>query len=66
MARGDNRRDIDIMIEIDPEADITVLHYVDLQEYIAVLFDEPADVMSRERPKPYARPAAMTDAIYAF
>lgn len=54
------------MIEIDPEADITVLDYIDLQEYIAGLFDEAVDVISREGLKPDARPAAMTDAIYAF
>jgi hypothetical protein len=68
VARGDNRpdSDIDIMIEIDPEAHITVFDYVDLKEYIAGLFDEPVDVVSREGLKPYVRPAATADAIYAF
>lgn len=66
VARGDNRPDIDIMIEIDPEAHITVFDYVDLKEYIAGLFDEPGHVVSREGLKPYVRPAATADAIYAF
>jgi predicted nucleotidyltransferase len=68
VARGDNRldSDIDIMIEIDPDARITVFDYVDLKEYIAKLFDEPVDVVSREGLKSYVRPAATADAIYAF
>ena len=68
VARGDNRpgSDIDIMVEMDPEAHITVFDYVGLKEYIASLFDGPIDVVSRDGLKPYIRPAATTDAIYAF
>jgi uncharacterized protein len=68
VARGNNRldSDIDIMIEIDPDARITVFDYVDLKEYIAKLFDEPVDVVTREGLKSYVRPAATADAIYAF
>jgi len=67
-ARGDNRpdSDIDIMIEVDPAARIGVYEYVALKGYIAELFDGPVDVVSREGLKPYVRPAATTDAIYAF
>ncbi|MGH7031724.1 MAG: nucleotidyltransferase family protein [Stellaceae bacterium] len=67
-ARGDNRpdSDIDIMIEIDPEAHVGVWGYVGLKEYIAELFDGRVDVVSREGLKPYVRPAATADAIYAF
>jgi uncharacterized protein len=68
VARGNHRpdSDIDIMIEIDPDARITVFDYVDLKEYIAGLFDEPVDVVNREGLKPHVRPAAMADAVYAF
>ncbi|MEH2586825.1 nucleotidyltransferase family protein [Bradyrhizobium sp. AZCC 1721] len=68
VARGENRpdSDIDIMIEFDPEARVTVFDYVDIKEYIAQLFDRPVDVVNREGLKPYVRPAAMADAIYAF
>jgi predicted nucleotidyltransferase len=68
VARGENRSgsDIDIMIEIDPEAQIGVYDYVGLKEYIAGLFDGPVDVVSRDGLKPYVRPAATADAIYAF
>jgi uncharacterized protein len=68
VARGDNRAgsDIDIMIEIDPDARITIFDYVELKEYIAGLFDEPVDVVNSEALKSYVRPAATADAIYAF
>ncbi len=67
-ARGDARpdSDTDIMIEIDPEARVTLFDYVGLKDYIASLFDGPVDVVNREGLKPYVRPAATTDAIYAF
>jgi predicted nucleotidyltransferase len=67
-ARGDNRADsdIDILIEIAPEAAVGVWEYVGLKDYIASLFDGPVDVVSREGLKPFIRPAATTDAVYAF
>ena len=67
-ARGDARpdSDTDIMIEIDPEARIGVYEYVGLKEYIASLFDGPIDVVNRDSLKPYVKPAATADAIYAF
>ena len=58
--------DTDIMIEIDPAARITVFDYVGLKEYIAAMFDGPVDVVSRDGLKPYVKPTATADAIYAF
>jgi len=68
VARGDSRpdSDIDIMIEIDPESRLTVFDYAGLKDYIASLFDRPVDVVNRDGLKPYVRPAATADAIYAF
>jgi predicted nucleotidyltransferase len=67
-ARGDNRpdSDIDIMIEFDPAIHITVFNYAGLKDYSAGLFDGPVDVVNRDGLKPYVRPAATADAIYAF
>ena len=67
-ARGDQQpqSDTDIMIEFDPAARITVFDYVGLKDYIAGLFDGPVDVVNRDGLKPYVRPAATADAIYAF
>ena len=59
-------RDIDIMVEIDPDAHITVFDYVGLKEYIGNLFDGPVDVVSSDGLKPHVRPAVMANAIYAF
>jgi predicted nucleotidyltransferase len=67
-ARGDDRADsdTDIMIEIDPEAPVGVYEYVRIKEYITGLFEGRVDVVEREALKPYVRPAATADAIYAF
>ena len=67
-ARGDARADsdTDIMIEIDPSARMGVYEYVGLKEYIAGLFDGPVDVVNRDALKPYIKPMATADAIYAF
>ena len=68
VARGDSRpdSDIDIIVEIDPDAHLIVFDYVGLKDYIASLFDGPVDVVNRDGLKPYVRPAATADAIYAF
>jgi hypothetical protein len=58
--------DTDIMIEFDPAARITVFDYANLKEYIAALFDGRVDVVNRDGLKPYVKPAATVDAIYAF
>jgi hypothetical protein len=67
-ARGDDRpgSDIDIMIEIEPEAAPDVYAYVGLKSYIAELFAEPVDVVDRAALKPYVRPPAESEAVYAF
>jgi uncharacterized protein len=67
-ARGDDRpgSDTDIMIDIDPAADLSIYDYVGLKRYIASLFDGPVDVIDREGLKPHIRPAAESDSLYAF
>jgi predicted nucleotidyltransferase len=68
VARGDHGpgSDIDILIEIVPAARMGVYDYVGLKEYIEGLFPERVDVVSRDALKPYVRPAATADAVYAF
>jgi predicted nucleotidyltransferase len=67
-ARGTARpdSDTDVMIEIDPAADIGVWEYVALRDYIASLLDGPVDVVNRDGLKLHVRPTALADAIYAF
>jgi predicted nucleotidyltransferase len=68
IARGENRSDsdLDIVIEVDPEARMIVFDYAGLKEYVAGLFDGPVDVVSRDGLKPHVRSAVTADAIYAF
>jgi predicted nucleotidyltransferase len=68
VARGEAQAhsDIDIMIDLSPEAHLSVFDYVDLKEYIASLFDGPVDIVNKEGLKPYVKPAALTDVVYAF
>lgn len=67
-ARGDERpeSDTDILIEFDSSARITVFDYAGLKEYIATLFEGNVDVVNRDGLKPYVKPTATADAIYAF
>ena len=67
-ARGDDRpdSDTDILIDIDPEAPLSVYDYVGLKRYIASLFDRPVDVFDRLALRPHVRPPAEDDAVYAY
>ena len=67
-ARGEENpeSDTDIMIEIDPAAPVGIYEYVRIKEYIASLFDGHVDVVDCEGLKPYVRPAATVDAVFAF
>jgi predicted nucleotidyltransferase len=58
--------DIDIMIDIDAEVVNDVYTYVGLTNYVASLFPGPVDVIDREALKPYIRPPAEAEAVYAF
>src|SRR5215469_12405464 len=64
-ARGDARpdSDTDIMIEIDPDAPVTIYDYVRIKDFISSLFDGAVDVADREGLKPYVRPAIIADTI---
>ncbi|MGA2217331.1 MAG: nucleotidyltransferase family protein [Terracidiphilus sp.] len=67
-ARGDQKpaSDTDILVEFDPAARITVFDYAALKNDIAALFASPVDVVNRDGLKPYLKPAAIADSIYAF
>jgi predicted nucleotidyltransferase len=67
-ARGDERpdSDTDILVEIDRTAGIGVYEFVALQDYIADLLGGPVDVVDHAGLKPYIRPYAVAEAVYAF
>jgi predicted nucleotidyltransferase len=68
LARGDNRpdSDVDVLVEFDPGAKVTVFDYLGVRDYIKSLFSQRLDVIDREALKPYLyRPTAL-DSVYAF
>ena len=67
-ARGEQRADsdIDIVIDFDPSARITIFDYVEVREDIAELFDRRVDVVDHRGLKPELRPNVARDLVYAF
>lgn len=67
-ARGNNREDsdTDILIEVNPKADISIFDYVELKEYIANLLDGHVDVVNRDALKSHVARSAAIDAVYVF
>lgn len=68
LARGDtdSQNDIDIMVEFDPAAEVTMYGYAGVKNYIAELFEASVDVVDRQAMKPRVRQRAAQDALYAF
>jgi predicted nucleotidyltransferase len=68
LARGESERmsDIDILIELDPQAPVRIFEYVGITQYLADLFPVRVDVANRSSLKPLARPSVERDALYAF
>jgi uncharacterized protein len=67
-ARGDNRSDsdIDILIELAPDAPVGLFEYVAITQYLADLFPVRVEVADRRTLKPLVRPSAEREAVYAF
>jgi predicted nucleotidyltransferase len=67
-ARGDNRpdSDIDILVEIAPDAPVGLFEYVAITQYLADLFPVRVEVADRSTLKPLVRPSAEREAVYAF
>ena len=68
VARGDNHpeSDVDILVEFDPAASVTIYDYVGLKNYVASLFRERVDVIDRDALKPHLRQRSTQDVVYAF
>lgn len=58
--------DLDIFVEISPEAKIDIFKYAGLKRFIEELFPGRVDVVDREALKPLIRGRAESDAVYAF
>jgi predicted nucleotidyltransferase len=68
VARGEAApgSDLDILIELDPEARLDVFAYAGLKSYVAGLFEGEVDVVSRNTLKPFLRAPSEQEAVYAF
>jgi predicted nucleotidyltransferase len=68
VARGEGKRtsDIDILIELDPQAPVGLFEYVGITQYLADLFPVRVDIANHSSLKPLARPSIERDALYAF
>jgi uncharacterized protein len=68
LARGESKRasDIDILIELDPQAPIGLFEYIGITQYLSDLFPVRVDVANRGSLKPLVRPSIERDALYAF
>jgi uncharacterized protein len=68
LTRGEGKRtsDIDILIELDPQAPVGLFEYVGVTQYLADLFPVRVDVANRSSLKPLVRPSVERDALYAF
>ncbi len=68
VARGEatGASDIDIMVDIAPDAALGVFEYVDITQFIADLFPIPVDVANRNTLKPLVRTGAERDEFRSF
>jgi len=68
VARGEARpsSDIDILIQIEPDAPVDLFDYVGIMRYLRGLFPGRVDVANRDTLKPHVRPSAEREAVYAF
>jgi predicted nucleotidyltransferase len=59
--------DLDILVDLDPDAELDIFDYAGIRRYIAELFvPGSVDVVERAALRPHVRPSAENDAIYAF
>ena len=67
-ARGDSRpdSDIDILIDIAPDAPVGLWEYVGITQYLDDVFQSRVDVANHSHLKPRVRPSAEREALYAF
>jgi predicted nucleotidyltransferase len=68
LARAESKRtsDIDILIELDPQAPVGLCVYVGITQYLADSFPVRVDVANPSSLKPLVRPNVERDALYAF
>jgi uncharacterized protein len=68
LARGEAgpASDVDILVELVPDARIGLFGYVSLIQFLEDLLPLRVDLANRRRLKPLVRPSIERDALYAF
>ncbi len=68
VVRNESKRasDIDILIELEPEAPIGAFEYFGITQYLEDLFPNHVDVANRGSFKALVQPSVERDALYAF
>jgi predicted nucleotidyltransferase len=68
VARGEATpdSDIDVLVDLDPNHIPTLLQYVGIQMTLTEWIGRAVHLAVRENLKPYIRPSAERDAVYAF
>jgi uncharacterized protein len=68
VARGQARpqSDIDVLVDLDPEQQISVFQYARLKLYIGELLGGASDVVNRRKLKPLLRDNILHEAVNAF
>ena len=68
VARGEAtaRSDVDILIELDPDAPLGLFDYAAIKAFIAEMFGGRADVVNRKTVRPLLRDAIFSEAVDAF
>jgi len=68
VARGEARADsdVDVLVEIEPRANLGVWEYAALKRYIGEIFPGRVDVADLAQLRPRIRHAVEGDAVYAF
>lgn len=68
VARGEDQpsSDLDVLIELDPDAPVGIFEYARLRLYLTELLGEQSDIANRKTLKPLLRDRILRDAIDAF
>lgn len=68
VARGHSETgsDVDVMVELDPANVPSLFTYLGIARELETLLGRRVDLAVRDRLKPYIRPGAEAEAVYAF
>jgi predicted nucleotidyltransferase len=68
VARGEAgpNSDVDVLVELDSDAALTLLDYVALEQRLSAILLRPVDLVNRKTLKPFLRERILAEAVDAF